>query len=111
MEGDLNLKKKEDDLKKNNATKTIKSKNNGCGTAPGNLVLVIFDVFKPCFIYCNHSHKINFHISIYYLNPGIIRLYSPIMFCFFCERYNYDYIQVSQLILHNSIVQDFTKPE
>ena len=29
---------KEDDLKKNKATKNNKSKNNGCGTAPGNLV-------------------------------------------------------------------------
>ena len=30
---------KEDDLKKIMQPKTIKSKNNGCGTAPGNLVL------------------------------------------------------------------------
>ena len=31
----------EDDLKKIMQPKTIKSKNNGCGTAPGNLVLFI----------------------------------------------------------------------
>jgi hypothetical protein len=28
--------------KKNDATKTIKNKNNGCGSAPGNLVLICF---------------------------------------------------------------------
>ena len=27
-------------FEKNNATKTIKSKNNGCGTALGNLVII-----------------------------------------------------------------------
>ena len=31
--------KNEDDLKKIIQPKTIQSKNNGCGTAPGNLVL------------------------------------------------------------------------
>ena len=30
----------EDDLKKIKQPKTIKSKNNGCGTAPGNLVFI-----------------------------------------------------------------------
>ena len=49
MEDDLNFLGKgrrphfflkiEDDLEKNNATKTIEMKNNGCGTAPSNLVL------------------------------------------------------------------------
>ena len=42
MEDDLNFLLNEDDLKKNNATKN-KSKNNGCGTAPGNLVLIYLD--------------------------------------------------------------------
>ena len=48
MEDDLNLFEKgrrpnflkiEDDLKKKMQPKKIKSKNNGCGTAPGNLVV------------------------------------------------------------------------
>ena len=39
MEDDLNFCLKEDDLKKIRQSKTIKSKNNGCGTAPGNLVI------------------------------------------------------------------------
>ena len=38
MEDDLNFCLKEDDLKKITQPKRIKSKNNGCGTAPGNLV-------------------------------------------------------------------------
>jgi hypothetical protein len=37
-EENLNFWKMEDDLKKIMHRKTIKSKNNGCGTAPGNLV-------------------------------------------------------------------------
>ena len=41
-EDDLYVFLMEDDLKKNNQPKTIKSKNNGCGTAPGNLVIVIY---------------------------------------------------------------------
>jgi hypothetical protein len=36
---DLNL---EDDLQKIMKPKIIKSKNNDCGTAPGNLVLILF---------------------------------------------------------------------
>jgi hypothetical protein len=36
MEDDINFLKMENKM---NATKTIKSKNNDCGTAPGNLVL------------------------------------------------------------------------
>ena len=38
MEDDLNVCERED-LNKNNATETMKSKSNGCGTAPGNLVM------------------------------------------------------------------------
>jgi hypothetical protein len=37
-EDDLNFLKIEDDIKKIMQPKTIKSKNNGCCTAPGNLV-------------------------------------------------------------------------
>ena len=37
-EDDLNFLKMDDDLKKIMQPKTIKSKNNDCGTAPGNLV-------------------------------------------------------------------------
>ena len=36
-EDDLNFLKMDDDLKKIMQPKTIKSKNNDCGTAPGNL--------------------------------------------------------------------------
>ena len=36
----LNVFKNENDLKKKMQPKTIKSKNNGCGTAPGNLVFI-----------------------------------------------------------------------
>ena len=39
-EDDLNFLKMDDDLKKIMQPKTIKSKNNDCGTAPGNLVLI-----------------------------------------------------------------------
>ena len=38
-EDDFNFLKMEDDLKKIMQQKTIKSKNNDCGTAPGNLVI------------------------------------------------------------------------
>ena len=43
MEDDLNSFEKEDDLRKIMQPKTIKSQNNGCGTAPGNLVLGMFN--------------------------------------------------------------------
>ena len=55
MEDDHTFFKKEDDLnffengrrpqKKIMQAKTIKSKNNSCGTAPGNLVLLTFNSF------------------------------------------------------------------
>jgi hypothetical protein len=38
--------KMEDDLKKIMQPKSIESKNNGCGTAPGNLVFKIFSVSR-----------------------------------------------------------------
>ena len=38
MEEDLNLFQIEDNLNKNNATKTLTGQNNGCGRAPGHLV-------------------------------------------------------------------------
>ena len=41
-EDDLNFLKMEDYLKKIVQPKTIKSKKNDCGTAPGNLVLYYF---------------------------------------------------------------------
>ena len=44
-EDDLNFLKMDDDLKKIMQPKTIKSKNNDCGTAPGNLVLSFFAQF------------------------------------------------------------------
>ena len=47
-EDDLNFLIMEDDLKKIVQPKTIKSKNNDCGTAPGNLV----------FRYC-HNNQLN----------------------------------------------------
>ena len=43
-------------FEKNNSTKTIKSKNNGCGTAPGNLVIII---------YSNILCSIHFHIPYF----------------------------------------------
>ena len=39
MEDDLNFFLMDDNLKKIMQPKTIKSKNNDCGTAPGNLVI------------------------------------------------------------------------
>ena len=47
-EDDLNFLIMEDDLKKIVQPKTIKSKNNDCGTAPGNLVLFINQVKSSC---------------------------------------------------------------
>jgi hypothetical protein len=44
MEDNLIFLKMEDDLKKNNASKTNKTKHNGCGTTPGNLV---FSIVNP----------------------------------------------------------------
>jgi hypothetical protein len=46
-EDDLNFLKMDDDLKKIMQPKTIKSKNNDCGTAPGNLVCI----YSPRFIW------------------------------------------------------------
>ena len=45
-EDNLNFLKMDDDLKKIMQPKTIKSKNNDCGTAPGNLVCI----YSPRFI-------------------------------------------------------------
>ena len=44
-EDDLNFLKMDDDLKKIMQPKTIKSKNNDCGTAPGNLVLTQYSFY------------------------------------------------------------------
>ena len=60
MEDDLNFFKwkttpiyleMEDNLKKIIHPKTIKSKNNGCGTAPGNLVNNILSVYMLQLVY------------------------------------------------------------
>ena len=46
MEDDLIFFLNKDNLKKLMQPQTIKSKTNGCGTAPGNLVCIIYYIVK-----------------------------------------------------------------
>ena len=53
----------EDDFKKDNATKNNKNKNNGCGTAPGNLVL--YTTWLPYNFIVLHMYRLGLkYISI-----------------------------------------------
>ena len=62
--------KKEDNLKKIMQPKTIKSKNNGCGTAPGNLVSPFYLISKPMKLVLFHtiSYKGICAINEWFLN-------------------------------------------
>ena len=60
MEDDLIFLLKKEDLKKKMEPKTITSKNNGCGTAPGNLVIqIIFQlkIRKRLYVLVNYKVK------------------------------------------------------
>ena len=63
----------EDDLKKMMQPKTIKSKNNGCGIVPGNLVLYFVQkAFLNFHVFQNNKQKIAQYENAFKLNFKVI---------------------------------------